>query len=124
MYHFKQWILPAFCLILACISGCDNEPEENFDAPKGILHPDTMKQVLIDIHLAEAAIERKQIEGDSATILAQKYYNEIYAVHDITEEQFKKSFTYYRKKPKQFERMYKELIEDMSKSEAELSAED
>lgn len=78
----------------------------------------------MDIHLAEAALKRKQLKGDTAVLQVQKYYNEIYQVHSITEEEFMTSMEYYRNRPKQFQTMYEELIKTMSQKEAELSGEE
>ncbi|PSR03878.1 MAG: hypothetical protein BRD50_05030 [Bacteroidetes bacterium SW_11_45_7] len=117
----KYTLLTYLMIITLLTGGCSSGNDAPSQTPEGVLHPDTLKQVLMDIHLAEAALKRNQLEGDTAVIQAQQYYNEIYQVHNITEDEFMTSMAYYRTRQQQFQTMYEELIKAMSKKEAKLS---
>lgn len=116
--------LTLFLALVTAIS-CHTKQNDQIaaDRPSDVLHPDTMGQILIDIHFAEAAIKRKQLKGDTAIFTAQKYYNEIYSIHQVTEEKFRKSMEFYRNHPKIFEKIYKDILEKISQKEGQLSGE-
>jgi len=108
----KIWILPlALCLLISCT----DKP-----LPDGILSREKMIAVLIDIHLAEAAITTQQLYGDAAGQKAADYYDMIFKKHGITKEQFKVSFEYYSQHPALYKEMYDELIIQMTEHEVEL----
>lgn len=91
--------------------------------PDDILQPEAMATVLVDIHIAEAAIERDRLQGDTASMhKAKQFYKEIFAHHTITEGEFKKSFDYYQYHPEQFEAIYADVIERLSRLEGEATA--
>ena len=105
-------------LLLAC-----TREDKPFTVPDEVLPPDKMQEVLVDIHVAEAAIERDRLQGDTASFQkAKQYYEEIYAYHIITEEEFNKSFSFYQNNPKLFGEIYAKVIETLSQLEGEASA--
>ncbi|MDQ6723481.1 MAG: DUF4296 domain-containing protein [Thermoproteota archaeon] len=68
---------------------------------KGILTPKEMALVLWDIVRADA-MAHQIIKNDSSKSLQnenEKLANSVFKIHDIKEEQFKKSYSYYIKHP-------------------------
>lgn len=69
--------------------------------PKGIIRQKEMQQILWDIARADA-LSQQLVRVDSTKSIAGesiKLNKEIFKIHNITEEQFKKSYDYYTRHP-------------------------
>ena len=56
--------------------------------PWGVLSQDDMVAVLLDVHIAEAAM--KVVDTSAKRIEKQEYYNTVFEKHRTTKEQFDK----------------------------------
>ena len=86
-----------FCLILLCVS-CSRT------VPKNIIDQDKMQDVLTDVLLAEGFTENFLLLDTSKKRdewLAGEY-SKVMAIHQITQDQFRKSLDYYKSKPDEF----------------------
>src|SRR5688500_10614741 len=108
-----KWLLCIFLTVFLLSCSGDKIPEE-------ILPRDKMIDVMIDIHLAEAAISTQQIYGENANQKAADYYDRVFRQHGIRKEEFRKSFDWYTAHPEIFKEVYDELIVKMSSQEPEL----
>ncbi|MBX3254461.1 MAG: DUF4296 domain-containing protein [Chitinophagaceae bacterium] len=66
--------------------------------PDGIIKPDAMGNILFDAGMAEEFV-MSYVAKDSAKnkdVELQKEYQKIYLLYNVTEEQFKKSYTFYK----------------------------
>ncbi len=86
------------CLIL--LSGCSMRPW-------GVLSHDKMVAVLLDVHIAEAAM--KVVDTSAKRIERQEYYNTVFGKHNITKEQFDKSLDWYSHHPKLLIEVYDDV---------------
>lgn len=100
-----------FILLFATTISC-NQPD------KDILSPDTMQQLILDVHFAEAY---STMVGDSAHKDRSKnmdslivYYKSILNHHHITEEQLIKSVTWYKRNPETLDSTYAAIIPKLS----------
>jgi len=91
----KRLLFPLFPLII--ISSCKNKNE----LPKDILPREKMQEVLWSMILAGEYLNGYVLIKDSVDRVAEssKWYNKVFQVHQITQEQFDKSYTYYREHP-------------------------
>jgi peptide subunit release factor RF-3 len=108
-------------LILALFSAviaCDNEMIEK---PKHLVSEKKMIEMLYDIHLAEATFN--QMRGDSVVrnSSSANFYYSVLAKYGIADSIFEKSFVYYASTPKNFEKMYREVMNRLSETEQEFS---
>ena len=69
-----------YILLLILLSGCVR--------PWGVLSQDEMVAVLLDVHIAEAAM--KVVDGSAKRVEKQEYYNVVFEKHHTTKEQFEK----------------------------------
>jgi hypothetical protein len=93
MKRYFEW----FCLILFCVS-CSRT------VPKNIIDQDKMQDVLTDVLLAEGFTENFLLLDTSKKRdewLAGEY-SKVMAIHQITQDQFRKSLDYYKSKPDEF----------------------
>ena len=74
------------------------------------------------MHLAEATFELHKTNGmwQAKNELANSYQN-IYAEHAISEEDFKTTIDYYSLNPEKLEKIYGEILEDLTKEKATIS---
>lgn len=103
-------ILFSIALLLGCHKGEGKIPED-------ILPKNKMVAVLVDVHLARAAFDFSVIQGDSITRTA--YYDYIYKIHNVSKKNFTKSFSYYTEHFELMEKVYQEVIIELSKKQAE-----
>ena len=75
--------------------------------PWGVLSRDEMVAVLLDVHVAEAAM--KVVDTSAKRIERQEYYNTVFAKHNTTKEQFDKSLDWYARHPKVLVEIYDEV---------------
>ncbi len=98
------------------LGGCSTNHDPN-KLPPHILPPDTMQNILCDIHLAEAALNHTVPKKDKKT-KAEQYYGQVFTQYNITYQQFLTSYNYYVRRPKKFEEMYIRVLEQLSKRKA------
>lgn len=72
--------------------------------------------VLVDIHLAEAAIQNSF--GSVKDSIGALYYKQIYERYDIKEIEFQEHLAYLKKNPAFTEEIYIKILEEINKREA------
>jgi hypothetical protein len=81
-----------------------------------------MVEMLIDIHLAEAAFNiRRHRDSLVDRSSSADFYYSILAKHDIQDSVFEKSFVFYASQPRKFEKMYRKVMNHLSEMEQEYS---
>lgn len=103
-------------LLTACSQGFDNS------IPEGIIAPEQMKPILLDIHLADAIGDNAGEKGKDASSTAKQYNKAVFAKHKIKPEQFYQSMRFYETHPAVMDKMYEELMVEMSKTDAKVKA--
>ncbi len=78
-----------------------------------------MAAVLTDIHLAEAVLAKKQMDGKPAQELAEIYYDSLFAKYNITRSMFDSSLVFYSRYPEAFNEIYSVVIKNLSKIESD-----
>src|SRR5258706_11809173 len=95
--------------------GC-SKPREA--VPDKLISPDSMVSILVDIHLAEAAVNITRI-NDLQSFKAQQLYPAIFKSHQTDSTIFHSSFDYYLKHPEKLEAIYEKVLDELSKRESE-----
>lgn len=104
----KWW---AATMLFLAIAGCKSTPE-------GVLNEEKMVAVFTDIHIAEGRLKVVGIFTDSAKKMAPVLYDQLYRTHQITAEEFQKSYDYYTSDPKKLEAILDKVIVELSKKES------
>ncbi len=83
-----------FALLIAC---------KNDEIPKEILSQEKMEKVLWDLLRADEIVDYNSALDSSINRLSSsvQLYQQIFKIHNITAQQFKKSFNYYQTHPGQ-----------------------
>jgi hypothetical protein len=87
--------------------------------PKDIISPDSMVAIMVDVHLAEAVANVNRV-NDEQRFSAGELYPIIFKTHRIDSATFRKSFDYYLEHPKKFDKIYDEIINELSRRESEM----
>ena len=98
--------------------GCSRREES---VPKEIISPDSMVAILVDVHLAEAAANMNRI-NDVQRFSAPELYPVIYKSHHTDSITFRKSFDYYLDHPKKLDKIYEQVISELSRRESEINS--
>ena len=91
--------------------------------PFGIIKPAKMQQVLWDVLRADA-LSHEIVKSDPSKSLADenvKLTKKVFLIHNITEEQFQKSYSYYTQHPDKMKTMLDSLnLQQVRKSTIEI----
>ncbi len=102
-----------YVLLLILLSGCGMRPW-------GILSHDEMVAVLLDVHVAEAAM--KIVDSRAKRIEKQEYYNQVFVKHNITKKQFDKSLDWYARHPKLLVAIYDDVKKEAERLQERVEA--
>lgn len=89
------------------------------DPPKNLIPHDKMALIITDLTLLEATYNTKLIRIDNKKELMQKYSNEIFEKHQVTEDTFDKSYDYYINNSEEFELILELVFEELNKMETQ-----
>lgn len=120
-FYFLILILTSIFLMPACSNEAPiNTADFDYTAP---IEREKMIDIMIDIHLAEALANNTKLKREGVELKEiGEYYKDIFKVHQIDQEKFTMAFEYYTQRPNDFDLMYEELIDKMSKMQAEIVA--
>ena len=116
MRLFTKTILSALCLGGLLLSSCSKKEEK---IPENILSKEKMIAVMVDVQMAEASIQNRSLSiTDSTKLIAAGYYKNLFEKNKITEQQFRESFLYYSHHLDLLNKIYEEVINELSKKQA------
>lgn len=108
---------PIFLVLILLVAGCTSSSVKPVDdaAPTDLIPHDKMVHLLVDVHLLEAAITvrtGKAITENKPTD-PMPYYD-IMKKHGVTYEQYQRSFKYYSLHLDEFNRIYDEVLSEIT----------
>ncbi len=80
-----------------------------------------MIKMLVDIHLAEATYQKMRFDSIMKNFTSVDYYYSILEKYEVADSVFEKSFVYYASNPRQFEQMYRKVMNKLSEMEQQYS---
>ena len=101
--NLKYFIL----LTLFIIASCDSEIKED------VINKEKMVKILIDMHLAEEAIENLSFDKDTLEALFARKEQEILDKYSISEELYRKSYSYYFFEPEELDKVYAVMLDSL-----------
>ena len=104
-------------LLVMFLAGCKPKLPS---VPGDVIPAKEMETILIDMHMADAVAETKSMGDVNEKRLTQQYYLQIYKNHNITKEDFLKSYLFYQNNPVLLNQMYDNILVEMSKREAKI----
>lgn len=98
----------------ACTSPVSPPPPDVIPEPK-------MTSMLVELHIAEARVDRMGVVTDTAAIYYKKAQQEIFKKNKVTEKQFYKSYDYYLHNVSELDKIYARVVDSLSLKEVETS---
>ncbi len=108
-----------FLFLLVFLIACGSKDKE-IKIPETIIQPDQMVLVLVDFHLAEAAIIDVQSKKENVDQYTNYFYNSILQKHNISRKKFSESISFYNKNLKEFQKIYKDVVVELSKTQSRI----
>ena len=108
-FQYLSKLLLSLWLVAACTEPDDAQPDN--------LIPETrMAAILTQIHLAEARVSRIGLAtSDSSNIVYKRLEKQIFRQLQVDTSAYTKSYIYYSSRPRQMERIYKQVTENLTK---------
>jgi len=97
---------------------CDKLP---YEKPKNLIKEKKMIDLLVDIHIAEATYSQMRYDSIFRNTPSSNFYYSILEKHGVADSVFEKSFIFYSSTPKEFEQMYRKVMNKLSQIEQEYS---
>ena len=90
-------------LFFSCSSG---------EIPENVIHPEEMKMILYDMFRSEEAADKLKLDSAINTFVNRELvmYNNVFAIHHITRQQFYDSYKFYEERPD----LHKALMDSLS----------
>jgi len=97
-------------LTIFLIFSCKNDDVDN----KKYISKEKMVKILIDIHLIEEKVNQLNFSKDSSKSIFNLLEKEIFVKHDISDEEYRLSYSYYFFNPKELDDIYKSVIDSLN----------
>ena len=101
-------------LIILTVVSCQKQDE----IPEGIYNEQQMVAMLIDIHIAQAAIRELHLDTDSAAYLFKVFERETMLKNNAKDSAFYTSYSWYLDHPQQMYEIYTAVVDTLSLRES------
>ena len=109
----KKKVIILSVIVIALIS-CERAVIEK---PRDLIKEKQMINMLFDIHLAEATYNRMRYDTIVRNSSSEDFYYSVLEKYEVPDSVFERSFIYYASNPKNFEKMYREVMNKLSETE-------
>ncbi len=107
-----------YIIILSVFAAsCGNN--KTIKIPKDILTPDSMVEVITDVHLLQAS-QRMNMIIDSSDTGNFTSFNYVWKKHHLTVTEYKKNLDFYTHNPAILDSIYEKVLNNLSKQKAVL----
>lgn len=97
------------CLLALTTFACDN----TLGQPEGILPEKKMISMLVDLQVAESKIKTLRISSDSARHVFSIYEVQILDKHNVTQEDYLRSYEYYLENHRLMSRVHQAVLDTL-----------
>ena len=106
------------CLtVLFLVWGCGQKKEP---VPDDLLDRDTFAALMLDVQLAEGLKSQRSRSNTFSKDWSREVYEDIFIRHEISEEDFQKTYSWYQTRPDLMEGIYEQVLDSLSTLEAEI----
>lgn len=114
----KQKIYILIALVIFTFTSCE---EGVLPKPENLIKEKQMIQMLVDIHLAEATFTHLRYDSIMKDNSSVNFYYSVLNKYQVQDSVFEKSLVYYSSTPKDFEKMYRKVMNELSEIEQQYS---
>lgn len=112
--EIKNIIKLAIPILLLLFSSCYTENRHTVIIPDKLFSEEEMISIMTDVQLLEGALNYNRVIKRWNKELKQPYYNEVFLEYNITAKDFKQNLDYYNSDPKNMERIFEKVIENIN----------
>jgi hypothetical protein len=103
-----------FLLLVSC--------RENWvGKPKGLISQKKMVSILVDLHVADAVFQNKGNAGPLEKLKSEDIYYSVLKKYNVADTIFEKSFIYYSYFPKEFEKIYANVLDRVNQMQEKVN---
>lgn len=102
--------------VVTAIFGCK---DKEADLPPHIIHIDTMVKVFTDLHIMEALSIQGSIKHNDSLNSVAAFREGILEKYQLDSKRFGESYQFYTENPEQLNKIYTEVLIELSKKKAE-----
>jgi hypothetical protein len=117
----RNEILIVFVLFVTLITiSCRNENTNLvgiIERPKDLINKDSMVNILVDIHLADAIVTHSEYINDEKRKFSYSAYKSVFEKHNLTKLRFENSISYYSLNQDELKNIYDSVLVKMSNLE-------
>ncbi|MBP8041513.1 MAG: DUF4296 domain-containing protein [Bacteroidales bacterium] len=110
-------ILILFLFVLA-LDACSKD--KRVSIPDEVIPPEQMVPVLVDFHLAEAALVKAREAQKDVDFLRDHYFNSILKKYNISYSKFYGSMKFYSENLKELYIIYGDVVSELSKTQSRI----
>ena len=103
----RWWLVIPLFLLFAC--------EQKDRTPEGLLDREQFKEVLLDAQLLEARYNHEVVVEHRQEVPMKQYYAQVFEKYGTNEDQFRKTFDYYKERPEELKAIYEEIIVELGR---------
>ena len=104
------------------LQSCGSNDEVIIKDPDYLIPEDTFKLTLFDLFLLEGYATRNPEKLKKMDTLYERKSMYILEKYNLEETRFKRSYNFYLTQPERLERIYEEVLEELTKRQASLSS--
>jgi Domain of unknown function (DUF4296) len=110
--------IKVFILFSIIIFSCSKKNSENaVTPPSNILQKEEMKNVMIDVIIAEGCINIREAKRENTQYNTHRYYDYAFKKNFTSRDQFLKSFEYYSKETDQMDEIMNAVVEELNRKQ-------
>ncbi|WP_321368826.1 DUF4296 domain-containing protein [uncultured Draconibacterium sp.] len=113
----KKALLILFVAVFA-FTACE---DEIMTKPEHLIKEKKMINMLVDVHLADAAFNHFRYDSAMLNNRTENFYYSVLDKYEVPDSVFEQSLVYYASFPKDFEKMYRKVMSRLSEMEQEKS---
>ena len=110
-------------LIGIFLSSCYNELDQpSQDDFEPTVSKEELINILTDLQLVQAAMKYKENSGQEIGNLNLEYHQKIFDKYGVSKEELQKNIDFYKLNIQEYDKIYEEVIENLSRMESEIKS--
>lgn len=99
---------------------CSENKDEELIKPDRLIEATKMEGILKDIQYAEDASKELNISYKELRPTLNRFYKQVFEIHEISQQDFDSSYTFYLKHPAILSGMYEQILTNMQMDEIQM----
>lgn len=120
MHDMKKIFFIFIFLVVTVFSCSRNKGSKDGTPPENIVSAKEMTKIMVDVLLAESTVGVTEVKYKNQEYYTRRYYNFILKKHNITIEQFRKSYSYYASDVEKMLKIMTDVVDTLSEKQSKI----